>query len=110
MSDYDPNRMDPKRPAVNEAGYAANRGFNWSWVIGGVAVVVVLIIALSFMGGDDRTADTAQPPAATTGQSTPSTAPAPSTPPASSTAPAPSTPNAVPADRTAPSGPANPKQ
>jgi type IV secretory pathway VirB10-like protein len=103
MSDYDPNRIDPKRPAVNEAGYAADRGFNWNWIIGGIAALVVLVVALSFMGRDDRTADTATPPAATTGQSTPaptSTAPT----------PAPATPNAMPADRTAPPRPASPNQ
>ena len=103
MSDYDPNRMDPKRPAVNEAGYAADRGFNWNWIIGGIAALVVLVVAFSFMGRDDRTADTRVPPAATTGQSTPApTSTAPS--------PAPTTPNAMPADRTAPPRPASPNQ
>jgi hypothetical protein len=102
MSDYDPNRMDPKRPAVNEAGYAADRGFNWNWIIGGIAALVVLIVALSFVGRDDRTADTAQPPAATTGQGTTQPAPAPSAP-AERTAPTP------PAERMAPA-PANPNQ
>jgi hypothetical protein len=100
MSDYDPNRMDPKRPAVNEAGYAADRGFNWNWIIGGIAALVVLVVALSFMGRDDRTADTGPTPAATTGQSTPSATPN----------PVPTTPNATPADRTAPPRPASPNQ
>jgi hypothetical protein len=106
MSDYDPNRMDPKRPAVNEAGYAADRGFNWSWIIGGVAALAVLLVALTFLGGDDRTADTGQPPAATTGQSTPA--------PSSTSNPAPTVPNAkpdgTPAERTAPPRPASPNQ
>lgn len=102
MSDFDPNRMDPKRPAVNEAGYAADRGFNWSWIIGGVAAIVVLIVALSFLGSDDRTADTGQP-SATTGQASPQSSPM---------NPAPTTPNAspplntTPAERTAPPSPA----
>jgi hypothetical protein len=103
MSDYDPNRMDPKRPAVNEAGYAADRGFNWNWIVGGVAALVLLLVALSFMGRDDRTADTAVPPASTTGQSTPSMAPR----------TAPTVPNAKPdpaTERTAPPRPANPNQ
>jgi hypothetical protein len=102
MSDYDPNRMDPKRPAVNEAGYAADRGFNWSWIIGGIAAIVMLIVALSFVGRDDRTADTGQPPA-TTGQAAP---------PQSSPAPAPkaSPVQTAPAEKSAPPRPANPNQ
>ena len=102
MSDYDPNRMDPTRPTLNEAGYAADRGFNWNWIIGGIAALVVLVVALSFMGRDDRTADTSQPPATTTGQSTraPSATPNPGA----------STPNVMPTDRTAPPRPANPNQ
>lgn len=103
MSDYDPNRVDPKRPAVNQAGYAADRGFNWSWIIGGIAAIVVLIVALSFVSRDDRTADTGQPPA-TTGQS----APAPSNP-APAPTPKASPANPVPTERTAPP-PANPNQ
>jgi hypothetical protein len=112
MSDYDPNRvdpnrmdpnrMDPRRPAVNEAGYAADRGFSWNWIIGGIAALAVLIAALAFMGRDDRTADTGQSPAATTGQS--------STPPAST---APASPNArpsAPATQTPPARPATPNQ
>ena len=101
MSDYDPNRVDPKRPAVNQAGYAADRGFNWSWIIGGIAAIVVLIVALSFVSRDDRTADTGP---ATTGQS----APAPSNPaPAPTPKASPATP--APTERTAPP-PANPNQ
>jgi hypothetical protein len=115
MSDYDPDRvdpnrvdprrMDPKRPAVNEAGYAAHRGFNWSWVIGGIAAIVVLLVALSYMGGSsDRTAGTDQPPATTTGQSAPTQTPAPKAAPT-----APTTPNATPAAPPAPR-PASPNQ
>ena len=65
MSDYDPNRMDPTRPDLDQAS-----DFNWNWIIGGIAALVVLIVALSFVGRDDRTADTGQPPA-TTGQASP---------------------------------------
>jgi hypothetical protein len=105
MSDYDPNRMDPKRPAVNEAGYAADRGFNWSWIIGGIAALAVLLVALTFLGRDDQTADTGQPPAATTGQASPTqSAPRPMPAPnATPTIPAP-------AERAAPPRPANPNQ
>ncbi len=103
MSDYDPNRLDPKRPASHEAGYAANRGFNWNWIIGGIAALAVLLIALTFLGGDgDRTADTGQP-SATTGQSSPT--------PSTNSNPAPkATPSTPPAERTAPSRPASPNQ
>lgn len=97
MSDFDPKRVDPKRPAANEAGYAANRGFNWSWVIGGIAAIVVLFVALSFLGGDDQTADTGQPPV-TTGQASP---------PAKSMNPAPASPSATPSPNTSPA-PASP--
>jgi hypothetical protein len=104
MSDYDPNRMDPRRPAVNEAGYAADRGFNWSWIIGGIAAIVLLIVALSFLGRDDRTADIGQPPA-TTGQASP-TQSAPRPAPAPNAAPT----MPAPAERSAPPPPASPNQ
>jgi hypothetical protein len=105
MSDYDPKRRDPQRPAVNEAGYAADRGFNWSWIIGGIAAIVVLFVALSFVGRDDRTAVDTTPPPVTTGQSapaerSPAATPAPN---AAPTAPAP-------AEPTAPQRPASPNQ
>jgi hypothetical protein len=100
MSDYDPNRLDPKRmdparPATHETGYAADRGMNWSWIIGGVAVLAILIAALSYMGRDDQTAVTGQPPAATTGQSTPAPRANPDNPAAApkSDLPRPATPN-----------------
>jgi hypothetical protein len=105
MSDFDPKRMDPKRPAVNEAGYAADRGFNWTWILGGIAAIVVLIVALSFMGGDDRTAETT-PPAATTGQASPPATPMNPTPTTPNVAPAPV--NPAPAERAQPLTPANP--
>lgn len=79
MSDYDPNRMDPTRS--DQARYNSAPNFSWNWIIGGIAALVVLIVALSFVGRNDQTADTGKP-AATTGQSTPSTSPAPSMPPA----------------------------
>jgi hypothetical protein len=100
MSDFDPKRMDPKRPAVNEAGYVADRGFNWTWVIGGIAAIVVLFVALSFLGTDDRTADTATPPATTTGQGSSTTSPMNPT-----ATPAPRV-NTAPAERTVPPSPA----
>lgn len=70
MSDYDPNRMDPKRPDLRDARYDDTvGGFNWNWIIGGIAAIVVLLVALSFVDrGGDQTAQT--PPASTTGQGT----------------------------------------
>ncbi len=115
MSDYDPNRIDPtrrdpKRPAMNEAAYAANTGFNWNWIIGGIAALAVLLLAMSFLSRDDQTAETGQPPAATTGQSS---SPSSSAPPSSTANPAPTVPNArpdnTPADRAVPR-PATPNQ
>jgi hypothetical protein len=73
MSDYDPNRMNPNRPDLNQARHEAARDFNWSWIIGGVAALVVLLVALSFVGRSDQTADTGRP-AATTGQASPTPA------------------------------------
>jgi hypothetical protein len=73
MSDYDPMRRDPKRPAVDEAGHPVRSGMNWNWVIGGIAAIVVLIVALSFVGREDQTADTGPRPT-TTGQSVPTQA------------------------------------
>lgn len=61
---HDPNRLDPNRSTRRDMG-----GFNWNWVIGGLAALVVLFIAMSFFSGDDdRTAQT--PPATTSGQGT----------------------------------------
>ncbi|MFN3350004.1 dynamin [Pseudorhodoplanes sp.] len=109
MSDYDPNRLDPKRPAGRPTAYegaATTGGFNYGWVIGGVAALVVLLVALSFMGsGSDRTAGTATEPPATTGQASPPPA-AVNPPPADVTpAPAPNAapgPDATPAERMTP--------
>jgi hypothetical protein len=99
MSDYDPMRRDPARPAANEAGYAADRGLNWSWILGGIAAIVVLIVALSFVGREDQTADNQRP--VTTGQSSPTQ----STPaPKASPTPPPA------AERTVPPRPATPNQ
>ena len=69
MSDYDPNRMDPTRPDPRDARNETGSDFNWNWVIGGLAALVMLIVALSFVGRRDQTADSGQP-AATTGQAT----------------------------------------
>ena len=75
MSDFDPNRMDPNRPDLTDARYDTARGFNWNWIIGGIAAIVVLLVALSFIDrSGDQTAQT--PPASTTGQGTTTPPPA----------------------------------
>ncbi len=82
MSDYDPNRMDPTRPDTRNARFDSNAGFNWNWIIGGIAALVVLIVALSFVNRDgDQTAQT--PAATTTGQGTTTPPPANTTRPSS---------------------------
>lgn len=93
MADYDPNRLDPNRPDYRNARLDPSPGMNWNWILGGMAVVVVLLIALSYMGGDSRTAGTGTSPS-TTGQGLPRTAPTTgqSTPAPSPTAPSPSAP------------------
>jgi hypothetical protein len=76
MADYDPNRLDPNRPDYRNSRLDPGPGMNWNWILGGIAVVVVLLIALSYMGGDNRTAGTSPSPSATTtGQGLPRTAP-----------------------------------
>ena len=71
------NRLDPNRPDYRDARLDTGPGMNWNWILGGIAVVVVLLIALSYMGGERQTAgtDRASPPA-TTGQSAPRIPPA----------------------------------
>ncbi len=65
MSHYDPNRMDPNRPDLRDAR-AERAFFSWNWIIGGLAALVVLFVALSFFGGgDDRTAQTPPAPRST---------------------------------------------
>jgi hypothetical protein len=107
MADYDPNRdfRDPNRMndpnRLNEMpDWESERNANasWGWILGGLAAVVLVLVALSFGRNDSQTASNEpaasrpapttgmNPPAAripaqpsTTGQSTPSTSPAPST-------------------------------
>ena len=88
MSDYDPNRLDPNRldpnrPDPREVPRESTGGLNWSWVIGGIAAIAVLLLAMSFMNDRQRSAEGVAPSQQTTGQSSPS---APASPPA--TAPA----------------------
>lgn len=78
MSHLDPNRdfrdsgeLPPRRYDADHAARASNAA--WGWILGGVAAVVVVLIALTFAGTDTKTASNVPsappaPPAATTGQ------------------------------------------
>ncbi|MET0278683.1 MAG: hypothetical protein ABW198_10155 [Pseudorhodoplanes sp.] len=70
MSDYDPNRLDPNRPDSRDVPFDSGSGFNWNWLLGGIAAVVLLLVAMSFMS-NDRTAEGIAPSNETTGQSSP---------------------------------------
>jgi hypothetical protein len=105
MSDMRDPRLDPSHPDYRNpkadyeprAAYDSD-GMNWSWILGGIGALVVLLLALSYWsGGDRQTAGDTTPPATTTGQSAPRVtppattgqgstrpAPAPSSPPPSS--------------------------
>jgi hypothetical protein len=90
MSDYDPNRLDPNRPDLRDTRIDNSGGFGWSWVLGGIAAIVLLLVAVSFMSSSDRTAEGVAPSQQTTGQASP---PPPAAAPAERMAPRPATPN-----------------
>jgi len=78
MADYDPNRdfRDPNR--LNEMqtpDWEAERNANssWGWILGGLAAVVLVIVALSFARNDTKTASNTaiEPPISQTRPSTP---------------------------------------
>lgn len=89
MSDYEPNRLDPNRPDPRDARIDNSGGFNWTWVLGGIAALVLLLVAVSFMSSSDRTAEGIAP-SQTTGQASP---PPPAAAPAEKMSPRPATPN-----------------
>jgi hypothetical protein len=68
MSDYEPNRLDPNRP---DPRLDTRSGFGWNWVLGGIAAIVLLLVAVSFMSSSDRTAEGIAPSQQTTGQASP---------------------------------------
>jgi len=101
MSDMRDPRLDPSHPDYrNPSTRLETDGMNWSWILGGIGALVVLLLALSYWsGGERQTATDSSAPPVTTGQSTPradppattgqgtprpAPAPAPSEPPASS--------------------------
>lgn len=90
MSDYEPNRLDPNRPDLRDTRIDDRGGFGWSWVLGGIAAIVLLLVAVSFMSSSDRTAEGIAPSQQTTGQASP---PPPAAAPAERMAPRPATPN-----------------
>ena len=76
MSDYDPNRLDPNRLDPRNTRLDDSGGFSWNWVLGGVAAIVLLLVAASFMTSGDRTSQGIAP-SETTGQASPPPAAAP---------------------------------
>lgn len=85
MADYDPNRdfRDPNR--LNEMQTPnwedeRNANASWGWILGGLAAVVLVLVALSFGRNDSQTASNepaATPrPAPTTGMNPPARIPA----------------------------------
>lgn len=95
MPDYDPDRLDPNRQDPRTAPRNENfdRGsrMNWSWVLGAAVVIVLLLIGMSLMSNNDRTAEGVAPSNETTGQSAPP--PEPATVPAEKMSPRPASPN-----------------
>lgn len=59
MTDYDPNRdfRDPNRMR-NTPDWEAEREANasWGWILGGLAAVALVLVALSFARNDTQTA------------------------------------------------------
>lgn len=91
MSDYDPKRLDPNRPDPRldvDNRIDNSSGFSWNWLLGGIAAIVLLLVAVSFMSSGDRTAEGIAP-SQTTGQASPP----PVVVPAEKMAPRPATPN-----------------
>lgn len=78
MSDMRDPRLDPSHPDYRNPKASYERdGMNWSWILGGIGALVVLLLALSYWsGGDRQTAGDTTPPAATTGQAPRTTPPA----------------------------------
>jgi hypothetical protein len=71
MSDMRDPRLDPSRPDYEgrPVRFEGADGMNWSWILGGIGALVVLLLALSYWsGGDRQTAGDSTPPI-TTGQS-----------------------------------------
>lgn len=100
MTDYrDPNRrIDPDRPTYSDTTRTtysdrttASSGAPWGWILGAVALLLLLAALFGWGWDGMRTAETptASPPA-TTGQGTTGTAPRTNTPSGSGTATSPS--------------------
>ena len=81
MTDYDPNRVDPNRldpnradparPLRNDVPSSRAGGTSWNWILGGLAAIVLVLVAMSMMSRSDRTAEGVAPSKETTGQSVP---------------------------------------
>jgi hypothetical protein len=80
MSDMNDPRFDPSDPEyrranLDRAGNIERAGLNWSWVLGGLGALVLVLLALSYWGGYDEQMASDMPPPATTGQSLPESRP-----------------------------------
>jgi hypothetical protein len=79
MADYDPNRdfRDPNRLSETQPNWEAEREANasWGWILGGLAAVVLVLVALSFARNDSQTASNtgSEPPTSQTRPSSPTT-------------------------------------
>lgn len=79
MADYDPKRdfRDPNR--LNEMqtpNWEAERNANasWGWILGGLAAVVLVLVALTFARNDTQTAsNVSEPPTTQTRPANPTT-------------------------------------
>lgn len=89
MPDMRDPRLDPGRPDdpnprgeyEPRAAYDTDR-MSWSWILGGIGALVIVLLALSYWSGTDtQTAGDTRPPA-TTGQSSPQSSPMSPSPPA----------------------------
>jgi hypothetical protein len=87
MSDY--RNPDPYDPYTRDPYGRSSQSAPWGWIAAAL-VLVAIVAAIMFAGGDTRMASNTNAPPTTSAPSRPATPPA--TPPAAAPAPAPSSP------------------